>query len=1000
MSTATILVRNSDTADPFGTEQIRARVLDAWRATPARFREDANTEEDFALGGYRDRLFVELLQNASDSAVVAGVDGKVLITLDAEQLVVANTGHSLTVDGVQSLASMRASAKRADGVTVGRFGVGFAAVLSMTDEPRVLSTSGGVCFSAARTAVEVRDEESLQPELAHREGHVPVLRLPFADDVPPLDGYDVAVVLPFRNPAARAAALELIDSIDEALLIALPGITQVVIDVDGQPSRTLVVDRSGESVVTRNAGQEIHWRLGSAAGSLPAELSVDRPTEERQRNGWTVTWAVPVDDAGNPRGLPSHWEAVVRTPTPTSDRLDFPALLIASFPVDSARHHVEMSRVTEFVVARSGETYAQLVCDLAERAGASVLDLVPRPALVGGIDTALRTAVVTSLASCPLARLVDGDRAVVAAEAVVLQPGTPGLVSVLSDVVDGLVAYEWGRSGTLVDVLGARPMALADVLEELVSLQREPSWWRELYDALEGVDTAILDGLPVPLVDGRVVRGVRSCLLPEGDVSAVTELGLRVVHPDAVHRLLSRLGARPGDAGSVLRADEMNAMLREAMEPEEQQRVTRAVLALVAESGMNVGDVAALAALRLPTNDGRWLPAGDLLLPGTDLASAAIADANYVDSSFVHDVGRSCLVAVGALESFRVVTHHDVLLDADSLAELLDDGELWGERVAAIGDVPDVGGAIAAEVSLVRGLEVIRDDAWESVWPLLAEPDIRRALVEPVAVVLGDGRRVVASSMSGWWLSDVAMFGGLTPRQSCTGDDPRLRGLFAPVPAWASTDPALLKAIGVASSVEQLMSRSADVEELLVRLAEPDVTPSVEGLLGIYRALAELPEESWPDPPERLRVVTGDDTELVSAEDVTVVTAPHHVALVSSPFIEAPESLADVLDLRSSTELVRDVVVDGGTKRPVPAVARVAVGEAPQTYREHDDLVVGGTSVQWWVDDAGEVHASTMDGLARGLAWTTGQWTRRWELATLLAEPDRGDEALIERAFD
>ena len=101
-------------------------------------------------------------------------------------------------------------------------------------------------------------------------------------------------------------------------------------------------------------------------------------------------------------------------------------------------------------------------------------------------------------------------------------------------------------SGVLVDILGVRQLALADVLEQLVALQREPSWWRELYDALEGVDTTILDGLPVPLVDGRVVRDVRSCLLPEGDVGALTELGLRVIHPAAVHPLLARLGARPG----------------------------------------------------------------------------------------------------------------------------------------------------------------------------------------------------------------------------------------------------------------------------------------------------------------------------------------------------------------------------------------------------------------------------------------------------------------------
>ena len=44
-----------DGADPFETAGLRGRVLDAWAASPARFREDANAEEDYALGGYRDR---------------------------------------------------------------------------------------------------------------------------------------------------------------------------------------------------------------------------------------------------------------------------------------------------------------------------------------------------------------------------------------------------------------------------------------------------------------------------------------------------------------------------------------------------------------------------------------------------------------------------------------------------------------------------------------------------------------------------------------------------------------------------------------------------------------------------------------------------------------------------------------------------------------------------------------------------------------------------------
>ena len=33
-------------ADPFGTAELRRRVLAAWTDSPARFREDANAEED------------------------------------------------------------------------------------------------------------------------------------------------------------------------------------------------------------------------------------------------------------------------------------------------------------------------------------------------------------------------------------------------------------------------------------------------------------------------------------------------------------------------------------------------------------------------------------------------------------------------------------------------------------------------------------------------------------------------------------------------------------------------------------------------------------------------------------------------------------------------------------------------------------------------------------------------------------------------------------------
>ncbi len=99
--------------DQFDTAPIRERVLGAWVAAPVRFREDANLEEDLVLGGYRDRVVVELAQNAADAAARAGVPGRLRLTLAGggaadgrgAVLAAANTGAALDAGGVLSLST-------------------------------------------------------------------------------------------------------------------------------------------------------------------------------------------------------------------------------------------------------------------------------------------------------------------------------------------------------------------------------------------------------------------------------------------------------------------------------------------------------------------------------------------------------------------------------------------------------------------------------------------------------------------------------------------------------------------------------------------------------------------------------------------------------------------------------------------------------------------------------------------------------------------------------
>ncbi|MFE5122304.1 sacsin N-terminal ATP-binding-like domain-containing protein [Streptomyces sp. NPDC056669] len=420
----------TEDADPFGTARLRRGVLDAWAASPARFREDANAEEDLALGGHRDRLVVEMAQNAADAAARAGVPGRLRLTLrpatDGEPAVLAaaNTGAPLDAVGVESLSTLRASAKRDEPESaVGRFGVGFAAVLAVSDEPAVVGRTGGVRWSLAEARELTRHATATSPglaeELRRRDGHVPLLRLPLpAEGIAP-DGYDTVVVLPLRDGAALDVAERLLAGIDDALLLTLPGLAEVVVEtVEG--TRTLrrrqegpytVIEDTGEGGReggrgdSREGGREgtgargtTRWRTESAGGRLEPELLADRPVEERLRPVWSVTWAVPVDAEGAP--MRSATAPVVHAPTPTDEPLGMPALLIASFPLEPTRRHTAPGPLTDFLLDRAAESYATLLRDW-HPVSVGTIDLVPGQLGRGELDGELRRRVLERLPRVP-----------------------------------------------------------------------------------------------------------------------------------------------------------------------------------------------------------------------------------------------------------------------------------------------------------------------------------------------------------------------------------------------------------------------------------------------------------------------------------------------------------------------------------------------------------------------------------------------------------------------
>jgi hypothetical protein len=73
---------------------------------------------------------------------------------------------------------------------------------AVSDEPGISSLTGAVSWSASATGELVQRIPALAGELAAWSGHLPVLRLPFAADGTPPEGFATAVTLPLRDEAA------------------------------------------------------------------------------------------------------------------------------------------------------------------------------------------------------------------------------------------------------------------------------------------------------------------------------------------------------------------------------------------------------------------------------------------------------------------------------------------------------------------------------------------------------------------------------------------------------------------------------------------------------------------------------------------------------------------------------------------------------------------------------------------------------------------------------
>ncbi|MCG7288264.1 ATP-binding protein, partial [Cellulomonas sp. ACRRI] len=657
------------------------------------------------------------------------------------------------------------------------------------------------------------------------------------------------------------------------------------------------------------------------------------------------------------------------------------------------------------------------------------------------------------------AALVEPQRAVALAG-----PAARELTRALAPWFAGLVVLPEGGLGP-ARTLGVEIREAAECVEELPAASGlPPARWRALYAALapavgDPLVREALAALPVPLADGRVVRGVRGLLLPAagaldpaGPVAAALAVlgrwGVRLVHPGAAHEVLERLGAAPADPASLLAHPGVRqAVLDQADEDDvvAAEQISDAVLALVRAAvadgavptsgasvpagppgGARPGDAppvpverALLGLLTLRAADGEPTPAHGLVLPGS--RAARLLDPRVlapVAADAVERWGADALAAAGVRADLVPLVLTDVVASADDVAlgdddadlvtDALDGWDAWlAEVAAAVGESETL-----PEVLAVADLDAADPDAWPAVLARLAEPGpLRRALLDEVRVPGGG----TAPGYTAWWLRHRSGLPLATPF-AVAGAEPAVARLLPPAPQEvAALDPAAQVALGGVASLGAVPPGAWN--PLLRAVAPVGGRVDLDLAVAVWSAWARLAAagpEAAPDVDLLPALIAPDRVALVHAEDVAVAPVPMWwqradvAAMVPVTGPVDPEDLADALGVPLAGDLADGRVDeaegdDAGSLSATPEAVGALLPGAPDTWIEHEQLRVDGVPVDWWVDGAGPdaiVHATHLAGLARGLAQACGAWRLRHVVELVLVEPARAAELAVEQVAD
>ena len=349
------------------------KTLRSYRAQPRRITEDANGEHFTAHGGYAHRQLFELVQNSADALFAASKGQSILVRLTERFLYCADDGQPIDRDGVTALMFSHMSPKRDLG-QIGKFGLGFKSVLSVSDAPEFYSRSGSFRFDKRRSAERIA-AASVEPAERY-----PVLRLPEPID-PHQAGSEDEDLRELMQWATNVVRLPLKGAVHDDLrrqiqefppefLLFVDHVGYLTFE-DGEISRNFILRKRENNALRLDTGEGVAlWRRFKTIHRLSADARSDQPALV-DGSEVPIWWAAPIDGAADVRQFWAYF------PTQTASLVG--GILNAPWKTNEDRQNLLPGLYNQELIEAAALMVAEALPELATPEDpAAHLDALPR----------------------------------------------------------------------------------------------------------------------------------------------------------------------------------------------------------------------------------------------------------------------------------------------------------------------------------------------------------------------------------------------------------------------------------------------------------------------------------------------------------------------------------------------------------------------------------------------------------------------------------------------